>query len=79
MKGVIEQLSGDVFGTGMDIIVSGNVPAASGLSSSSALVSAAVLATSHCYQVTFLNLISLFANIYFNLLNKLVYKIFSSH
>ena len=41
--------------TGMLATVWGNIPANSGLSSSSALVSAAVLATTHASQVTPIN------------------------
>lgn len=47
----------------MMIAVSGNIPAASGLSSSSALVSASTLATSYIYGVITLNLTFLHSEI----------------
>lgn len=56
IKGVFAQFQDEQNSTrhGMQIIVSGNVPPASGLSSSSALVCAATLATNNCYQVNFI-------------------------
>lgn len=53
VKGIIEQFSSTTF-VGMKVAVSGNVPPASGLSSSSALVSAAALATSYANKVSLL-------------------------
>ncbi|XP_030372530.1 N-acetylgalactosamine kinase [Scaptodrosophila lebanonensis] len=47
VKGIQEALGGKWRPLGMKVALSGNVPPASGLSSSSALVSAAVLATAH--------------------------------
>lgn len=51
VKGMMETLSKDAQRIGMLITVSGNIPPASGLSSSSALVSAATLATSYINKV----------------------------
>lgn len=51
VRGVVERLSADARKQGMLVVVSGNVPPASGLSSSSALVSAATLATSFINKV----------------------------
>lgn len=50
MKGVVENFSSDKY-FGMKVLVSGNIPPASGLSSSSALVSAATLTTSYANKV----------------------------
>lgn len=50
VKGVFDHLEADKERCGFEVALSGNVPPASGLSSSSALVSAAVLATSYCHQ-----------------------------
>lgn len=47
IKGVQEELGKKWRPIGMQVVLSGNVPLAAGLSSSSALVSAAVLATAH--------------------------------
>ncbi|XP_060655122.1 N-acetylgalactosamine kinase isoform X1 [Drosophila nasuta] len=47
IKGIQEQLGKKWHPIGMQVALSGNVPLAAGLSSSSALVSAAVLATAH--------------------------------
>lgn len=47
-----QQLLGNRQLSGMRVMVSGNIPPASGLSSSSALVSAAALATSYLNEVT---------------------------
>lgn len=47
IKGVQEELGDKWSSVGMQVALSGNVPLAAGLSSSSALVSAAVLATAH--------------------------------
>lgn len=47
IKGVQEELNKKWRPMGMQVVLSGNVPLAAGLSSSSALVSAAVLATAH--------------------------------
>lgn len=51
VKGIQEKLPADAKLLGMNVVVSGNVPPASGLSSSSALVSAATLATSYVNNV----------------------------
>lgn len=51
VRGIYDHLSGDVKKYGIEVALSGNIPPASGLSSSSALVSAAVLATGHCQEV----------------------------
>lgn len=51
VKGMLEQLGDSVQPEGLMIVVSGNIPPASGLSSSSALVSAAVLATAYAHNV----------------------------
>lgn len=51
VKGILETLKGDHKPAGMNIVVSGNIPPASGLSSSSALVSSATLATAHVNQI----------------------------
>lgn len=51
VQGIIESLTDIKELKGMMIAVSGNIPPASGLSSSSALVSAATLATAHLYEV----------------------------
>lgn len=51
VKGVFENISGDFPKIGMYVALSGNVPPASGLSSSSALVSSATLATAYAYNV----------------------------
>lgn len=48
---MLEQLAETVQPEGMMIVVSGNIPPASGLSSSSALVSAATLATAYAHSV----------------------------
>lgn len=48
---MLEQLSEGTTIEGMMIVVSGNIPPASGLSSSSALVSAATLATAYAHSV----------------------------
>nr|XP_023027143.1 N-acetylgalactosamine kinase [Leptinotarsa decemlineata] len=50
VKGVLEVLPKDVPLKGMRIVVSGTIPQSAGLSSSSALVSAAALATSHAHK-----------------------------
>lgn len=52
VKGIYEKLPDDVEKRGMIVMVSGNIPPASGLSSSSALVSAATLATSYVNDVS---------------------------
>ncbi|KAJ8924749.1 hypothetical protein NQ315_000902 [Exocentrus adspersus] len=52
LKGVFEILPKDVELKGMKIVVSGTIPQSAGLSSSSALVSAAALATSHAHNLT---------------------------
>lgn len=57
VKGAIEQLPVEMQGKGMMIAVSGNIPPASGLSSSSALVSAATLATAYVHNVRVSNFI----------------------
>lgn len=51
VRGVAEKLTEESLG-GMNVVVSGNVPQSAGLSSSSALVSAAVLATAYRNQVS---------------------------
>lgn len=51
VKGVTEHFSSVKY-CGMKVLISGNIPPASGLSSSSALVSAATLATSHANKVS---------------------------
>uniref|UniRef100_T1GSX9 GHMP kinase N-terminal domain-containing protein n=1 Tax=Megaselia scalaris TaxID=36166 RepID=T1GSX9_MEGSC len=51
VKGVFENITGDFPKIGMYVALSGNVPPASGLSSSSALVSSATLATAYAYNV----------------------------
>lgn len=69
VQGVVERLPADKRKQGMLVVLSGNIPPASGLSSSSALVSAATLATSFVHKVasrpsyrTELNLIDIFAS-----------------
>lgn len=52
VKGIYEKLPSDLEKRGMMVMVSGNIPPASGLSSSSALVSAATLATSYVHGVS---------------------------
>ncbi|KAJ8945395.1 hypothetical protein NQ318_016002 [Aromia moschata] len=51
VKGILEILPKDVSVKGMKIVVSGTIPQSAGLSSSSALVSAAALATSHAHKM----------------------------
>lgn len=51
VKGISDELSPNGLRCGMFVAVSGNVPPAAGLSSSSALVSAATLATSYINDV----------------------------
>lgn len=51
VKGVTEKFASAKY-FGMKVLVSGNIPPASGLSSSSALVSAATLATSYANKVS---------------------------
>ncbi|XP_018574111.1 N-acetylgalactosamine kinase [Anoplophora glabripennis] len=50
LKGIFEILPKDISVRGMKIVVSGTIPQSAGLSSSSALVSAAALATSHAHK-----------------------------
>ncbi|KAG5888135.1 hypothetical protein JTB14_020579 [Gonioctena quinquepunctata] len=50
VKGIFEVLPKDSSIKGMKIVVSGTIPKSAGLSSSSALVSAAALATSHAHE-----------------------------
>ncbi|XP_057656355.1 N-acetylgalactosamine kinase isoform X1 [Diorhabda carinulata] len=52
VKGILDILPNDVNLTGMKVVVSGNVPQSAGLSSSSALVSAAALATAHSHKLS---------------------------
>lgn len=54
VKGIFDHLGADQERRGLEVTLSGNVPPASGLSSSSALVSAAVLAIAYRHQVRFL-------------------------
>lgn len=51
VKGIADELLPNGLRCGMFVTVSGNVPPAAGLSSSSALVSAATLATSYINEV----------------------------
>lgn len=51
VKGVFDHFDADKQRQGLEVTLSGNVPPASGLSSSSALVSSAVLAVSYRHQV----------------------------
>lgn len=51
LKGVLEILPNDQIPKGMKVLVSGTIPQSAGLSSSSALVSAAALATAHANEV----------------------------
>lgn len=51
VKGITEHFSSANF-CGMKVLVSGNIPPSSGLSSSSALVSAATLSTSYANKVS---------------------------
>ncbi|CAH1372338.1 unnamed protein product [Tenebrio molitor] len=50
IKGIFDILPKDVDFKGMNVVVSGKVPLSAGLSSSSALVSAAALATAHAHN-----------------------------
>ncbi|KAL5291351.1 GALK2 family protein [Megaselia abdita] len=52
VKGVFENITGEFPKIGMYVALSGNVPPASGLSSSSALVSSATLATAYAYNIS---------------------------
>lgn len=68
VQGIVERLPVDARTRGMLVVVSGNVPPASGLSSSSALVSAATLATSFINKVSSQNIqftLNLFEFIFF--------------
>lgn len=51
VRGILENLPKDTPKCGMLVTISGNIPPASGLSSSSALVSAATLTTSFVHKV----------------------------
>lgn len=51
VKGVLDALPKDTLVKGFLVVVKGTVPPSAGLSSSSALVSAAALATSHVHGV----------------------------
>lgn len=53
VRGVVERLPTNAQKRGFLVLVNGNIPPASGLSSSSALVSAATLATSFINEVGF--------------------------
>lgn len=52
IKGIFEVLPKDVTIKGMKVVVTGKVPQSAGLSSSSALVSAAALATAYANNVS---------------------------
>lgn len=52
VQGIAERLPENAEKRGLLVVVSGNIPPASGLSSSSALVSAATLATSYINKVS---------------------------
>ncbi|KAF2888361.1 hypothetical protein ILUMI_17812, partial [Ignelater luminosus] len=49
-KGILDVLPKDIPIKGFNVIVSGTIPQSAGLSSSSALVSAAALATAHVHK-----------------------------
>lgn len=51
VKGVIETTPNSEAAAGMNLAVTGNIPQSAGLSSSSALVSAAALTTAHVNKV----------------------------
>ncbi|XP_005186927.1 N-acetylgalactosamine kinase [Musca domestica] len=52
VKGILETLTDNEIRYGMTVAISGNIPPASGVSSSSALVSSAVLATGYVHHAT---------------------------
>lgn len=52
VQGILEKLPNNNKKTGMIATISGNIPLASGLSSSSALVSAATLTTGYIHKVS---------------------------
>lgn len=52
VKGILDILPEDVSIKGFSVVVNGNIPPSAGLSSSSALVSAAALATSYVLNVS---------------------------
>lgn len=51
LKGILETLPSDISPTGIIVVLTGNIPPGSGLSSSSALVCAAALAMARAHQV----------------------------
>lgn len=52
VQGIKEELPENVGLSGMNVVVTGNIPQSAGLSSSSAMVSAAALATAHLHKVS---------------------------
>uniref|UniRef100_A0A6P7GEI0 N-acetylgalactosamine kinase-like n=1 Tax=Diabrotica virgifera virgifera TaxID=50390 RepID=A0A6P7GEI0_DIAVI len=73
VKGILDTLPNEIETKGLKLVVSGNVPLRAGLSSSSALVSAAALATAHSHgSVNFCSdSITTFENTISTLTNKI--------